>query len=133
RKHAPQPLDREKIRALLRKLPDEYVVKLFYRAIEYVPDEHLPELVKGYLSEADLRSAPPKTPIEAVRDFHAASLRGDYYEDFEVNSKNYMSMSRGTQTWIAECGRLVDLCVAEAKGGKTEVAAEAFGLIFELL
>ena len=71
--------------------------------------------------------------LDAVKRFHAASLRGEYYEDFDFNSKNFMNKSRGTQSWIAECHRLVDMCIEAGEKGKHAIAREAFELIFDLL
>ena len=67
--------------------------------------------------------------VEAFRD---ASLGGEYYEDFSVNSRNFTRKSRGTQTWIAECERLLERCVASASKGHAE-AREPFEILFDLL
>ena len=42
----------------------------------------------------------------------ATARAGDYYESFNVNSKNYMDKSPGTRSFIADFLRLLDLCVA---------------------
>ena len=52
-----------------------------------------------------------------VRTFHDASRRGEYYDSFAVNSKNFMDKSEGTEAFIAELDRLVGKCVrAGVKG-----------------
>jgi hypothetical protein len=68
-----------------------------------------------------------------VKTFRDASLAGEYYEDFAVNSKNYMEMSRGTEAWIAECSRLLDRCVAASTKKRHREACESFEIIFGLL
>ena len=55
--------------------------------------------------------------LSDVKAFEKASLASEYYEGFNVNSKNCMETSTGTTVWIAECRRLLDRCVAQEKKG----------------
>src|SRR5687767_8558952 len=116
-------IDREMLRAELRGLRKDAVLAILYRAVDLLPKSRLPRLVKGYISTDRLHAATaaPESLIDAIRRFHEASLRGDYYETFQVNSSNCTQLSDGTAAWIAECGRLIELCVAVAK---TAPAAE---------
>ena len=58
-----------------------------------------------------------------MRKFHDASLRHEYYESFDVNSKNYMEKSKGTEAFLAEFDRLIGRCVrATAKGPRRPAA-----------
>ena len=68
-----------------------------------------------------------------MKKFHEASERGDYFEDFAVNSRNFMEKSQGTETWIEECNRLLGSCVASAGDGALAEARQGFELIFGLL
>ena len=61
------------------------------------------------------------------------SLRGDYYDSFNVNSKNFMRKSSGTQTWLAECERLFERCAALAGSGQHAVVRQSFDILFDLL
>jgi len=68
-----------------------------------------------------------------VKLFEKASLAGEYYQSFDVNSKNCTQQSTGTSSWIAQCLRLLDRCVSNAsKGNPTEVR-EAMDILFGLL
>jgi hypothetical protein len=71
--------------------------------------------------------------LEEVEAFHAASLRGAYYEAFDVNSKNYMDKSAGTENWIADCTRLLDRAMKVSEEGDPSEIRQAFELIFALL
>ncbi|MHB8874023.1 MAG: hypothetical protein ACYC8T_10090 [Myxococcaceae bacterium] len=68
-----------------------------------------------------------------VKAFEKASLAGEYYESFNVNSKNFMERSKGTTSWIAECRRLLDRCVGQAKTADPADVRQAFDIIFGLL
>lgn len=129
------PIDRDKLRVFIRKLDSQDQLDLLDRAIDLLPKSKLPKLIKGYARPATLRSDGPSAAavLDAVQDFHAASLRGDHYQDFRVNSRNFMRMSEGTQTWIAECERLMGLCVNAARGEQHATTREAFELLFDLL
>ena len=71
--------------------------------------------------------------LGAVRRFTRASLDGAYYESFDVNSRNCTQKSRGTQVWIAECHRLIDLCVVAARERPDADVRAAFETLFLLL
>jgi hypothetical protein len=71
--------------------------------------------------------------LDEVRKFQEASLRGEYYDSFDVNSKNCMQKSEGTENFIADFDKLMGLCVrAAAKSPRTQTR-EAFGLLFDIL
>jgi len=128
-------IDRDKLRVRLRRLRKDDLLNLLDRAIDMVPKTRLPALVKGYANPNELR--PDDTArrglIEGVTRFHQASLRGDYYEDFMVNSRNFMEKSAGAKTWIAECERLFDLCVAATGKRPGGEVRQAFEMLFGLL
>lgn len=127
-------IDRGKLCVHLRRLRKDDLLDLLERAIEFLPDTRIAALVEGYVKPEELR--PDGTAkgrlLQAAVTFREASLRGEYYEDFAVNSRNFMEMSRGTETWCAECGRLFDRCSTSAKKRPAETR-EAFDVLFGLL
>jgi len=130
-----QQIDREKLRVQLRRLRKDALLDLLDRAIDLVPRTRLPVLVEGHIDlksvVSDGRSA--GRLLDVVRAFRAASLRGDYYEGFAVNSKNFMEKSDGTETWIAECERLFERCVDGASKGRQNEVRESFEVLLDLL
>ena len=132
---AATPIDRDKLHVFVRNQDHEALLNLLDRAIDLLPKTKLAKLFEGRACPEELRpdSPSPAGLVAAVKRFHAASLSGEYYEDFNVNSKNFMDMSKGTETWIAECCRLTVRGVAVAKKGNHTEAREALELIFELL
>ncbi len=70
---------------------------------------------------------------DQVREFCDASLKGRWYDAFEVNSKNWKQMSAGTRNWIEEFNRLLGSCVREAASGQASEVREAFEALFHLL
>lgn len=75
---------------------------------------------------------PPRL-LKDVRHFEKASMAGEYYESFNVNSKNYTQKSGGTSAWIAEYRRLLDLCMIEAKGSDPAEVRQSMDILFGLL
>src|SRR5712691_6624106 len=130
-------IDRDKLRAAIRKLPDEYLFYMLDDAIDQLPRANLRTIVSKYLDLRRLRpdseQARKASLLADVTAFETASLAGDYYESFDVNSKNFMEKSRGTTGWIAECRRLLDRCVEQAKTADPAEVFQAFGIIFGLL
>jgi hypothetical protein len=128
-------IDRDKLRMALRKLGDELIFRMLYDAIELIPPAKLHKLVEPYLDVRSLLAAAdrPDKLLARVRSFERPSLAGDYYDPFDVNSKNCMNKSSGTTAWIAECNRLLDLCVVQAQTGDAAEARQSFDIIFGLL
>jgi len=111
----PIQIDRDKLRAEVRKLGNEYVFLMLDDAIELLPVAKLQKIAKKYLDlkrlRPDTEKATRPTLLADVKRFEKASLAGEYYESFGVNSQNYTQKSAGTSAWIAEYLRLLDrLC-----------------------
>ena len=136
----PIEIDRDKLRAAIRKLGNEYVFYMLDDAIDLLPPAELHKIVRKYLDPKRLRPDREKATksdlLADVKAFERASLAGEYYESFDVNSRNFMEKSKGTTGWIAECCRLLDRCVGQVKSARSADPAEvcqAFDIIFGLL
>jgi hypothetical protein len=132
---AGRKIDLDKLRVAIQGLSDEQVRYILEEAIDMLSQAKLIKLVKPFVDPAQLRpdNRAGGSLLADVKAFREASLAGEYYETFNVNSKNYREKSRGTRTWIAECERLFGRCVAAV--GKTEPAeiCQAFDILFVLL
>jgi hypothetical protein len=130
-------IDRHKLRAAIRKLRREDVFFMLYDAIELLPSAKLWKVVGKYLDPRSLRSDGDKATtanlLAEVRAFARASLAGEYYDCFDVNSRNSMEKSTGTTAWIADCHRLLKLCVDQARKPEPTDVLQAFDIIFGLL
>lgn len=128
-------IDVEKLRVALRRMDRDRLLKIADRAIEIVPASKL-RLLVGDLVDlepvADSGRSPASLLVE-VRKFEAASLRREYYDSFDVNSKNYMDTSEGTEVFMAEFERLLGKCVRAAAKKPRVMAREAFDVLFGLL
>jgi hypothetical protein len=136
-KRKPIQIDRDKLRAAVRKLGSEYVFYMLDDAIELLPPAKLYTIAKKYLDLKPLcPDAEPATRPSLLMDvkrFEKASLAGEYYESFNVNSKNYTQKSAGTCAWIAEYSRHLDRCVSNAKEPNPAEVREAMDILFGLL
>lgn len=133
----PIQIDRDKLRAEVRRLGNEYVFYMLDDAIELLPPAKLYKLAKKYFDlkrlRPDTEKAASPSLLADVKRFNKASLAGKYYESFGVNSKNYMQKSAGTSAWIAEYLRLLDRCVISAKKSNPAEVREAMDILFSLL
>ena len=106
-------------------------------AIELLPPAKLHKIAKKYLDlkrlRPDAEKATKPSLLTDVKVFEKASLAGEYYESFGVNSKNYTQESAGTSAWIAEYLRLLDRCVINAKKRNPAEVREAMDIFFGLL
>ena len=128
-------VDIEQLRVALRGASRGKLLRIAERAIEIVPMAKLGALVGDMVRREDLaagrRGGAPL--LAEVRKFHVASLRGDYYDSFDVNSKNFMEKSEGTEAFIAEVDRLIGTCIRAVEKGPRAPVREAFELLFALL
>jgi hypothetical protein len=133
----PIQIDRDKLRAEVRKLRSEYVFFMLNDAIELLPPTKLLKITKKYFDLKRLRQDAEQVTnprlLTDVKRFEKASLAGEYYESFGVNSKNYTQKSAGTSAWIAEYLRLLDRCVVNAKKSDPAEVREAMDILFGLL
>ena len=133
----PIEIDRDKLRAAIRKLGNEYIFYMLNDAIDLLPPAKLHKIAKKYLDLKGLRpdreKATERILLADAEAFKKASLAGQYYESFNVNSKNYTEQSTGTSAWIAECRRLLDRCIVEEKKSDSTQVRLAFDIIFDLL
>jgi len=133
----PIQIDRDKLRAEVRKLGNEYVFFMLDDAIELLPPAKLHKIAKKYLDLKRLRPDAEKATrpslLTDVKRFEKASLASEYYESFGVNSKNYAQQSAGTNAWIAEYRRLLDRCVISAKKSNPAEVRQAMDILFGLL
>jgi hypothetical protein len=128
-------VDPEKLRAALRKMTRGDLLILLDRAIAHLPNAQLDALFEDVIPFDALASTGKQklSLLDEVKVFHEASLRGVYYDDFDVNSKNYMDLSPGTENWIAECTRLLDGAIELSEAGDAAETGQAFELVFDLL
>ena len=128
-------IDPEKLRGALRRLSRGDLLAIAERATELVPRAKLRALVGDLVQLDELaESRSGAAPLlDEVRKFHEASLRGDHYESFAVNSKNFTQKSEGTEEFIDEFDRLVGRCVRASEKTPGPPLREAFELLFGLL
>ena len=128
-------IDPENLRTALRRLSRDNLLAIAERAIDIVPAAKLRALLSDMvrLDELAKSKGRPASLLAEVRKFHDASLRGDYYESFGVNSKNFMQKSEGTEMFIEEFEQLAGKCARAATVGPHAPVREAFDLLFALL
>src|SRR5512135_2978435 len=91
----------EQLRQALRALRRGDLLIIAERAAELVPRAKLGALL-GDLVQIDAlaQASGAQAPLlEQVQKFHTAALAGKYYQDFSVNSRNFMERSAGTDAF----------------------------------
>ncbi len=99
---AGQRIDRDKLRAAIRRMGSEYAFYMLDDAITLLPQTNLRKLIAQYLNPAEFCADGERKEnlLADVKAFQKASLSGTYYQAFAVNSKNYTETSSGTLAWI---------------------------------
>ena len=126
------------LRPRLAKLKKAELLEVLGLAFNALPKTRLAQVFGAHV-DLDALTAKPRRSMSAgrllqtVQQFHRDSLKGKYYEGFNVNSKNYRETSEGTKTWMKEVDRLFSQCVAVSGKGGHRQAREAMDLLFDLL
>jgi hypothetical protein len=130
-----EKLDLQQIREAIRNSGNETIFYLLDDALSLLSPNQLRQLIKPYLpSELLVSESTVKEDLLAeVQAFQKACLAGNYYEAFDVNSKNCTQSSLGTLAWIADFRRLLQCCVTQSKKLNAVVARQAFDILFSLL
>src|SRR5689334_5742857 len=123
-------IDRQKLRAQLRRLDRGALLVLLERALDRISDTSTIEVVRDYLRPAQLRSATATPPLlDEVLAWSKAALAGAYYEDYLVTSSNFDLHSNSVDHFIADFDRLLARVLSSVE---TESAADSREMI-ELL
>jgi hypothetical protein len=111
--------DLGKLRTTLRRLSRGELLIIAERATELVPRAKLGALVGDLVPLEDLAEGKGgvRPLLVEVRKFNEAGLRGDFYDSFDVNSRNFMAKSEGTEEFIAELERLTGKCIRAVEKG----------------
>ena len=133
----PVRIDRDKLRAAVRNLGAEYVFYMLDDAIEILPLSKLHKIAKKYI---DLKKICPEAEMPTksgllvdVKLFEKSSLAREYFQSFDVNSRNCTVQSTGTSAWIAQCLRLFDRCIVDSRKGDPAEVCKAMEILFALL
>jgi hypothetical protein len=128
-------IDRDRISAAACGLGETKARAMLDAALGLLPPGKLVELARAYLDPSVLapEGKAKGNLLAAIQAFERASLAGEYYESFRVDSRNYRDTSPGTASWIAECRRLFDRCVARTKAGAPAEVSQAFEILLGLL
>ena len=129
------PIDRNGLRDELRDLRGSDFLILLDRAIDLMPEELLLKWIEKHLlpEQTPRSNTPPGCTLDQVKRFHEEALGGDYHDDTWVRSQEIEEESLGTQLFIADCHRMLDLCIAATTQGEYTDARDAFELVFDLL
>lgn len=135
RPQAAQAIDPERLTEALHRLSHERLVDLTQAALAKLPPASAAAALRPFLDPAKLRPTKVRRSVtDDVREFDRAVRAGDYYEGFNVNSRNFMEKSEGTEDFIRDCLRLLDRAVAEVhKGPVAKIPAADLRRSFETI
>jgi hypothetical protein len=115
----------------------DYAYLMLEDAIELLPHAALGQLLGQYIDVETLRSddadASEGSLRASVEAFARASLAGEYYDPFDVDSRNFTQRSAGTLSWTAECRRLFERCARADSSSTLADVRRAFDTLFGLL
>ena len=125
-------IDWEVLEPALRKLRKDDILQVLHDAYRVLPASRVVSVFGAHVDFMALESPPRNAKsaassrlLKTVEKFHRESLQGQYYEPFNVNSKNFMDTSQGTELWINECNQLFDKCVQSLRAMESEARARS--------
>ncbi len=130
-----EQIDRDKVLERAELLDRDDLLILLSRAFDRLDDPEVFDVVWDYVHAEDvvLRDAEGTDFLSQIEAFHAKAVRGGFYQSFDVNSRNYMQKSAGTENFIAAHHRHTERCVRAAQGGHHDDARKGFELLVDLV
>lgn len=129
-------VNHDKVWAVIRHVPREGLLLLLSRGVKYLPVSAL-EAVFGQHAHphqvGDVEEPETTALLEQVRDFVESALRGDFYQDFFVNSRNSTDKAAKTQEFGARLDLIFDRLIAEANRTVATEICTAYELLLTLL
>ncbi len=126
-------IDKDQLFAILKRRKKSDLLEILGRAF----DEMSPKVQRAVFLELIQKSRPARldgpSPLEDVEEFHRDSLAGQYYEPFDINSKNFTNVPEGTDEW---CDRIADLLKQATQltsQGDHDWAVKCFDMLFDLI
>ena len=128
-------LDLQRIRRAIRGSGNETIFFLLDDAISVLPPAKLRQLLAQYMKPEQFVSdvAVKHDLLAEAQALQKACLAGEYYEAFDVDSKNCTQSSLGTLAWIADFRRLLLSRVKQSKKRNVANVLRAFDILFDLL
>lgn len=128
-------VDPDRLVDALHRVSHEDLVELSSALLGRLPAPRQIAALRPYLDVAKLKPTRKQASLaDDVRAFDRAVRAGDYYEGFNVNSKNFMEKSEGTERFIRDCRRLLERGITDAsKGSAAELSAAELRACFEVL
>ncbi len=129
------PIDREKLRATIRRMGGDYIFYMLDDAITLLPEAKLRNLIENYLDTAELCSVGTQKQnlLADAKAFQKASMSGSYCNGAAGHGKNREGNPIETLAWIADCRRLLDRCTKQASKRNATEVCQAFEIVFGLL
>lgn len=128
-------LDWDVVRPELRKMSKGELLSILGRAYALIADEQVHHVLGRWVPLdrlAESARVAERTLVGKAEQFHEDSLRGLYYDAFDVNSKNCTDISEGTETWGDEARIFFDRAVEASERGEHEEARVVFELLWDL-
>jgi len=129
-------VNHDKVWGVIRHVHREGLLLLLSRAVKYVPVSELEAVFSQHAHPnqvGDVEEPETTALLQQAREFVESALRGDFYQDFVVNSRNCTHKSGKTQEFEARLNLMFDRLIAEAKLTTATDICAAYELILALL
>lgn len=121
---------------IFKRLADEDAAVLL-KLLDYAYEELKPSQRRSVFGEIAKSLIPEVIEGEAllqeIQNFQQASLNGDYYAPFNVNSKNFMDIPEETSEWCDLMRDFLESSSRLSQQGDHELAVECFRPLYELI
>jgi len=117
--------------------PADVLLGMLKNAYEVMDDDQRAEVIGSLAQQIpptmQTVEVDPDEVLEEIEDFRAASLAGNHYEPFAINSKNWRHIPDGTREWFDDLGDLLADCVQLTRQGQHGAAVECFAILWALI
>jgi hypothetical protein len=126
-------LDEYEVFAYLKKQKKAVLLEYLQAAFDTMTAKQRRAVFAGAARQAAIAAVDGDLLQGEIEEFRRASLAGDYYAPFNVNSKNFMDVPEATEEWCDEFARFVTQASRLTARGDHAHAVACFALLYELL
>ena len=126
-------MDEEKLFNALKRKTKPFLLDLLEAAFSEMDTQQ-----RRYVFGEILKSTKPskisgKKILKEVEEFYENSIEGDYYEVFDINSKNFSHIPEETEEWFEKLDDLLSLSTELASKNENDFAVQCFSILYKLI
>lgn len=128
-----KPIDKNALFEFLAAQPPEVLLGLLQQVYENLERDDRQAIFGKFVPELTPNIVDGDALLDEIKEFQRASLAGYYYEEFNINSKNWRHIPEETQEWFDLLGQFLASSTQLTRQGDHVQAVVCFEILYALI